>query len=47
MKRALQSLPKRKHIKVLSHYAVLEFKIGDIEKGRTTFEAILSSYPKR
>eukprot|EP01016_Furgasonia_blochmanni_P011064 TRINITY_DN1486_c0_g2_i17.p1 TRINITY_DN1486_c0_g2~~TRINITY_DN1486_c0_g2_i17.p1 ORF type:complete len:259 (+),score=60.38 TRINITY_DN1486_c0_g2_i17:2-778(+) len=47
MTRALQCLSKPKHIKVISQYAILEFRDGDPEKGRTTFEAILTNYPKR
>lgn len=45
--RALQSLPKRKHLKILSHHGMLLFKAGEQEKGRTVFEAIVSNYPKR
>eukprot|EP00742_Colponemidia_sp_Colp-10_P002144 GILJ01002291.1.p1 GENE.GILJ01002291.1~~GILJ01002291.1.p1 ORF type:complete len:1257 (+),score=280.24 GILJ01002291.1:184-3954(+) len=45
--RALQSLAKRKHLKVISKFALLEFKYGAAERGRTMFEGILSSYPKR
>ena len=47
VKRALQSLQKKKHLKFLSHYGRLEFLHGDAEKGRTTFEAIVTNYPKR
>ena len=47
VKRALQSLQKKKHLKFLSHYARMEFMHGDAEKGRTTFEAIITNYPKR
>lgn len=47
VKRALQSLEKRKHLKFLSHCARLDFMFGDVEKGRTTFEAIVTNYPKR
>eukprot|EP01017_Pseudomicrothorax_dubius_P006312 TRINITY_DN11775_c0_g1_i2.p1 TRINITY_DN11775_c0_g1~~TRINITY_DN11775_c0_g1_i2.p1 ORF type:complete len:250 (+),score=76.19 TRINITY_DN11775_c0_g1_i2:75-752(+) len=47
LSRALQSLPKRKHLFVLTQYAILQFRNGDVEAGRTTFEAILTNYPKR
>lgn len=47
MDRALQSLPRRKHIKVISQTALLEFRIGDAERGRSIFEGILQSYAKR
>jgi rRNA biogenesis protein RRP5 len=47
LKRALTRLPKRKHVAAISKFAQLEFKVGDPERGRTIFEEILSSYPKR
>lgn len=46
--RALQSLPKNKHLKLLSGYARLCYNNeSNIEEGRTTFEAIVKNYPKR
>ena len=31
----------------MTNYARIMYQIGDQEKGRTTFEAIISNYPKR
>ncbi|KAJ8488314.1 hypothetical protein ONZ45_g14005 [Pleurotus djamor] len=45
--RSLQSLEKRKHIKTISRFAQLEYKLGDAERGRTIFEGITDSHPKR
>ncbi|KAF8768533.1 hypothetical protein HU200_007543 [Digitaria exilis] len=45
--RALLSLPQRKRIKFLSQTAILEFKCGAPEEGRSRFELILREYPKR
>ncbi|TKW31046.1 hypothetical protein SEVIR_2G079200v4 [Setaria viridis] len=45
--RALLSLPQRKRIKFLSKTAILEFKCGAPEEGRSRFELILREYPKR
>eukprot|EP00850_Spirogloea_muscicola_P013563 SM000092S24531 [mRNA] locus=s92:547777:562774:- [translate_table: standard] len=45
--RSLLSLPKRKHIKVISKAALLEFRLGSVERGRAMFEGILRNYPKR
>lgn len=45
--RALQSLDKSKHVEMTEKMAVLEFKHGDAERGKTLFEGILSRYPKR
>ncbi|KAI8806617.1 hypothetical protein BJ742DRAFT_679848, partial [Cladochytrium replicatum] len=45
--RALQSLPQRKHAKILTKFAQTEFKFGEPERGRTLFEGIISAYPKR
>ncbi|KAH9602114.1 hypothetical protein KSS87_015915 [Heliosperma pusillum] len=47
IKRALLSLPHHEHIKFLSQAAILEFKIGIPDRGRSTFEKMLREYPKR
>eukprot|EP00122_Pirum_gemmata_P002129 Pgem_evm1s1927 len=47
LKNALSRLPKRKHIATISKFAQMEFKYGEPERGRTIFEELLSSYPKR
>lgn len=47
--RALQSLPSHTHVETTSKFGQLEFRSsnGDIERGRTVFEGLLSSFPKR
>ncbi|CAJ1967373.1 unnamed protein product [Sphenostylis stenocarpa] len=45
--RASLSLPKHKHIKFFSQTAILEFKVGVPDRGRSLFEKILREYPKR
>ncbi|KAG8367979.1 hypothetical protein BUALT_Bualt16G0128900 [Buddleja alternifolia] len=45
--RALLSLPKHKHIKFISQTAILEFKCGVPDRGRSLFEGMLREYPKR
>ncbi|XP_027934865.1 rRNA biogenesis protein RRP5 isoform X2 [Vigna unguiculata] len=45
--RASLSLPKHKHIKFFSQAAILEFKVGVPDRGRSLFEKILREYPKR
>eukprot|EP00268_Persea_americana_P004314 TRINITY_DN1135_c1_g1_i2.p1 TRINITY_DN1135_c1_g1~~TRINITY_DN1135_c1_g1_i2.p1 ORF type:complete len:1393 (+),score=282.83 TRINITY_DN1135_c1_g1_i2:3381-7559(+) len=45
--RALLSLPRNKHIKFISQAAILEFKCGVPDRGRSMFEGILREYPKR
>ncbi|EEF30787.1 programmed cell death protein, putative [Ricinus communis] len=47
VKRALLSLPRHKHIKFISQAAILEFKCGVPDRGRSMFEGILREYPKR
>ncbi|KAI6047791.1 hypothetical protein EDC04DRAFT_2555890 [Pisolithus marmoratus] len=47
LSRSLQSLEKRKHIKTISKFAQMEYKLGDAERGRTIFEGIVDSHPKR
>ncbi|MCJ1431359.1 rRNA biogenesis protein rrp5 [Xylographa pallens] len=47
--RALQSLPKHHHVDLTSKFAQFEFRSvnGDAERGRTIFEGLLSTFPKR
>ncbi|WZY95790.1 rRNA biogenesis protein RRP5 [Brassica napus] len=45
--RALLCLPRHKHIKFISQTAILEFKCGVAERGRSLFEGVLREYPKR
>ncbi|MCJ1317154.1 rRNA biogenesis protein rrp5 [Xylographa vitiligo] len=47
--RALQSLLKHHHVDLTSKFAQLEFRSanGDAERGRTIFEGLLSTFPKR
>ncbi|KZT35635.1 nucleic acid-binding protein [Sistotremastrum suecicum HHB10207 ss-3] len=45
--RSLQSLEARKHLKTISKFAQLEYKLGDSERGKTIFEGIVDSHPKR
>ncbi|TFK36889.1 hypothetical protein BDQ12DRAFT_686041 [Crucibulum laeve] len=47
LQRCLQSLDKRKHIKTVSKFAQLEYKYGEPERGKTLFEGIIDSHPKR
>ena len=46
-KRALLSLPKYKHIWLLSHFGMLLFECGKAEQARAVFEALLRENPKR
>ncbi|XP_074591876.1 rRNA biogenesis protein RRP5-like [Curcuma longa] len=45
--RALLSLPRKKHIKFISQTALMEFKSGRPDQGRSLLESILREYPKR
>ncbi|XP_026418043.1 rRNA biogenesis protein RRP5-like isoform X1 [Papaver somniferum] len=47
VKRALLCLPRHKHIKFISQCAILEFKCGVPDRGRSMFEEMLREYPKR
>ncbi|KAF5193438.1 rRNA biogenesis protein RRP5, partial [Thalictrum thalictroides] len=47
VKRAVVCLPRNKHIKFLSQTAILEFKCGVPDRGRSMFEEMLREYPKR
>jgi len=43
----MKSLPRKKHLQVLKHAAILEYKYGDPERARTMFEGIVGSHPKQ
>lgn len=45
--RATNALPVRKHVKFLSRAALLELKGGSRDRGRSMFESLLRTYPKR
>lgn len=47
--RAMQALPQQTHVDLTSKFAQLEFRSpnGLPERGRTIFEGLLSSFPKR
>lgn len=49
LSRALQTLPATAHVDITSKFARLEFKSssGLAERGRTIFEGLLDSFPKR
>jgi len=40
-------LPRRAHLHVITKYAQLEFAHGSAERGRTYFEKVLATYPKK
>jgi rRNA biogenesis protein RRP5 len=39
--------PRPLDLKTISRFAQLEYKLGDAERGRTLFEGIIDSHPKR
>ncbi|KAF7663388.1 hypothetical protein LDENG_00211330 [Lucifuga dentata] len=47
LQRAVKSLPSKESVDVIAKFAQLEFRYGDAEKGRTMFDKVLTSYPKR
>lgn len=47
MEKALLSLDKKYHVKLINRFGQLEFRFGEAERGRTMFESLLSNYPKR
>jgi hypothetical protein len=47
LERGLAALPRRKHVKAISHAALLEFRGGSAERGRSMMEGVLRNYPKR
>lgn len=47
LNKSLKSLAPRKHLKLLTKFAQLEFKHGNAERGRTIYETLLGNHPKR
>ncbi|KAL6702839.1 rRNA biogenesis protein rrp5 [Coniothyrium glycines] len=49
LQRATQSVPSQQHRYLTQKFAALEFKSanGDAERGRTIFEGLVSTYPKK
>ena len=49
LQRSLQqeNLEKKHHVEVTSKFAQMEFKMGEVERGKTIFEKILANYPGR
>ncbi|KAJ2781535.1 rRNA biogenesis protein rrp5 [Coemansia javaensis] len=45
--RALRALAKRKHVKAITQFGQMEFRHGEPERGRTVFEGVLGTYPRR
>lgn len=47
LQQSLKSLVRREHIDVIVKFGVLEYKLGDAERGRTIFEQLVMQHPKR
>lgn len=47
LQRALKSLPPKESVDVIAKFAQLEFRYGDVERGRNMLDKVLSTYPKR
>lgn len=45
--RATQSVPSPQHRYLTQKFAALEFKHGDPERGRTIFEGLVTTWPKK
>jgi rRNA biogenesis protein RRP5 len=47
LQQSLKALPKHEHVAAVTKFALLDFKNGEVERGRTLFENLLANYPKR
>ncbi|XP_077102303.1 protein RRP5 homolog [Siphateles boraxobius] len=47
LQRALQSLSNKDHVDLIAKFARLEFQYGNTERGKSMFDKVLSTYPKR
>ncbi|KAL4232346.1 Protein RRP5 [Mactra antiquata] len=47
LQRSFKTLNSKLHVEVITKFAQMEFKLGDQERGKSMFENLLSTYPKR
>ena len=47
LQRGLTCIEKREHIDLISKFAQMEFKWGEVEQAKTLFENLLANFPKR
>ncbi|KAJ8001870.1 hypothetical protein DPEC_G00173890 [Dallia pectoralis] len=47
LQRATNSLPNKESVDLIAKFAKLEFRYGDLERGKTMLDKIVTSYPKR
>ncbi|KAJ3614113.1 hypothetical protein NHX12_017689 [Muraenolepis orangiensis] len=47
LQRALQSLPAKENVELISSFAQLEYQYGAVERGHAMFDKLLGTYPKR
>uniref|UniRef100_A0A8C7PXV2 Protein RRP5 homolog n=1 Tax=Oncorhynchus mykiss TaxID=8022 RepID=A0A8C7PXV2_ONCMY len=47
LQRAIKSLPNKDNVDLIAKFAQLEFRYGDVERGKAMLDRILTSYPKR
>ncbi|XP_072042808.1 LOW QUALITY PROTEIN: protein RRP5 homolog [Amphiura filiformis] len=47
MQRSFKSLHEKEQVDVIVKFSQMEFKFGEVERGKTMFENVLSNYPKR
>ncbi|ORX37905.1 putative rRNA processing-related protein [Kockovaella imperatae] len=45
--RSMKSLDKSKHVEIIEKFAIMEFKHGDAERGKTLFEELVERYKRR
>ncbi len=47
LQRAVQNLDRKDHVGVTVKFGLLEFKLGEAERGKTVFETVLGNFPGR
>ncbi len=47
LQRSIQNLERKEHVNITAKFGQLEFKVGEVERGKTVFETILDNYPSR
>ncbi len=47
LQRSVQNLEKKHHVSVTTKFALMEFRAGEVERGKSVFETLVTNYPGR
>ncbi len=47
LQRSIQNLDRKHHVSITVKFGLLEFRMGEVERGKTVFETVLGNFPGR